>query len=531
MRAGDRVLDPAAAPSISAQAEALTARAKHAAAQGRVSEAEQVLRRAVAVAPAFVPAYIDLASMLCEQARTDEALVLLDEVLAARPRSPWALSLKAAVLETDRRTSEALAVHEALVAQAPGAPVPWLNYGHALAASARTGDAIAAYRRALTLDPGNGFAWWGLANLRTVRLSAEDVVAMECALPRTADGIGRAQLHFALGKALGDVGRFEASFRHYEQANRIRGGLAPYDAAETGDRVRRTRATFAPEFLASRAGQGCQATDPIFIVGMPRSGSTLVEQILASHPLIEGAGELAEMDRLAAYIGGQAGQDWPEAVARLDAAGLQALGERYLAGASRFRRTARPFFTDKMPSNWRYLGLIHLILPNARIIDVRRDPMACCFSAFATYFNRGTRVPTTLEDLGRHYRACADLVDDFAAALPGRIHRLRYERLVADPEGEVRRLLSYLGLPFDAACLRFHENPRAIHTPSAQQVRRPINGQGLDRWRGYAPWLAPLKRGLDRDERPGGIARPDFNHLSSSGQCRDQGASFPGEIA
>lgn len=490
----------------------LTGRARDAAAQARPAEAEGLLRRAVAIEPGFVPAYLELAWLLCERGESDAALALLDEVLAARPKAAWALSLKAAVLEAEHRTGEALVVHEALLAQASDAAVPWLNYGHALKASGRVKEAVAAYRKAIAIDPGNGFAWWGLANLHTVRLSAEDIAAMERALLRATGVLVRVQLHFALGRALGDAGQLESSFGHYREANRVRGTLVAYDGETDRGPARRAKATFPPEVLAQRAGQGCAAPDPIFVVGMPRSGSTLVEQILASHPLIEGAGELDELHKLATSLGGEVGRDWPEAVVGLGATELQALGERYLARTRRFRRTGRPFFTDKMPANWRYLSLIRLILPNAKIIDVRRDPLACCFSAFTTYFARDTRFPTSLEDLGRYYRSYVDLTDSFAAGSPGRVHRVQYERLVEDLEGEVRRLLTYLGLPFDEACLRFHENPRVVYTPSAQQVREPVNRSGLQRWSRYEPWLAPLKHGLGGVE-PGPSNIIDSNYL------------------
>lgn len=463
------------------------------------AEAERLLRRAIEVTPAFVPAYVELASLLCGAGRADEALAMFDGVLAVQPRSLWALSLKAAVLESERRSEEALATHEALVSRAPGAAVPWLNYGHALSACGRPDEAVAAYRRSLECDPDNGFAWWGLANLRTVRLSAKDVALMEGALPRAADDLHRILLHFALGKALGDVNSFEASFGHYEQANRIRGQVLPYDAKATADRVSQAATTFTPELLAQRSGLGCNAPDPIFIVGMPRSGSTLVEQILDSHPLIEGTGELPALGEIAARLGAMG----ERSAARLEPGELKALGESYIAATRRHRRTERPLFTDKMPANWQHIGLIKLALPRAKIIDVRRDPLACCFSAFTTYFNRQTCVPTSLQDWGRYYRAYADMVGILDAAAPGSIHRVSYESLVHDLEGEVRRLLDYLGLPFDEACLRFHENPRAVYTPSAQQVRQSINRSGLDRWRSYERWLDPLKRELDGRERWG----------------------------
>jgi hypothetical protein len=311
---------------------------------------------------------------------------------------------------------------------------------------------------------------------------------MERALSVVAEGLNRTQLHYALGKALGDQERFGASFQHYEAGHRLRGDFTAYSAIALTEAVRETETVFTPALLEARRGQGSDAPDPIFIVGMPRSGSTLVEQILASHPLVEGVGELTDLGEVAAALG------QPET---LDAAAAKALGERYLAAAGRRRRTARPFFTDKMPANWRHVGLIQIILPNAKIIDVRREPMACCFSSFTTYFNRQTSFPATLSDLGQYYRGYVRAMDHFDKVLPGRIHRVQYERLVDDLDGETRRLLDHLGLPFAAECLSFHENPRAVQTPSAQQVRQPINREGLERWRSYEPWLAPLRQALE----------------------------------
>lgn len=475
--------------------EALRLLAGIAAAARRPADAERSLRQAIECAPGFAQAYADLCALLCKQGRCDEALALLDDVRARQPDNVWALSLKGAVLETESRTNEALHVHELLVARASHAAIPWLNYGHALKTVGRVAEAVAAYRRSLELNPASGHAWWGLANLRTAPLGAEDVALMEQALLHVGDDLNRVQIHFALGRAWGGLGRFELSFRHYVQANEIRGRLVPYDAEATSTLVREVEAAFTPDLVARRAGEGCDAPDPIFIVGMPRSGSTLMEQILASHPRVEGLGELPDLREIAAQIGGadasQAG--WPEALLKLGADELRAMGESYLASTRRRRRTDRPFFTDKMPANWQYVGLIQLILPKAKIIDMRRRPLACCLSVFATYFNRETSVPASLTDLGRYYRDYVRMIDHFDAVTPGRIYHARHERVVEDLEGEVRRVLAHLGLPFDPACLRFHENPRPVHTPSAQQVRKPVNRDGLDRWRDYEPWLAPLK--------------------------------------
>lgn len=450
--------------------------------------AEGALRRAIELAPGDVQAHVDLASLLTRLGRAGEAMGLLDEALVRHPTAAWPLSMKAAVLEGDGRSHEALDVHRALLARAPKAALPWTNYGHALAAAGDLKGAIETYRKSLTLDPKQGLAWWGLANLRTVYLGPDDVTRMERALSVVTEGLNRTQLHYALGKALGDQGRFGASFQHYEVGNKLRGDFTAYSATSLSEAVRQTEAVFTPAFLEARRGQGADAPDPIFIIGMPRSGSTLVEQVLASHPLVEGLGELLDLGEIATALG------QPETLGALEAA---ALGERYLGAAGRRRRTARPFFTDKMPANWRHVGLIQLILPNAKIIDVRREPVACCFSSFTTYFNRQTSFPATLEDLTQYYRDYVRALDHFDNILPGRVHRVRYERLVDDLEGETRRLLDHLGLPFAAECLRFHENPRAVQTPSAQQVRRPINREGLDRWRSYEPWLGPLRLGLE----------------------------------
>ena len=450
---------------------------------------EHGLRQAVERSSGSVQAYADLCSFLCGEGRSDDALTLLDEVLDRQPDKLWALSLKAAVLDAERRADEALVVHEALIERASQAAIPWLNYGHALKTVGRLPDAVAAYRRSLALDPASGFAWWGLADLRIIPFEADDIARMEQALGQARGDLGTVQLHFAMGKAYADLGRFEASFRHYELANDLRGWLVPYAAEATSDLVREIEAVFTPDLLARRANPNNGASTPIFIIGMPRSGSTLIEQILASHPLVEGLGELSELKELATRIGGASPAGWARIIATLDAEELRELGESYLASTRRYRRTDRPFFTDKMPANWQFVGLIRLILPEAKIVDVRRHRIACCFSTFTTYFNSRTSMPTNLFDLGRYYQAYIDAIDHFERILPGALHRVRYEEVVEDLEGEVRRLLARLDLPFDPACLRFHENLRAVHTPSAQQVRRPINRDGLDRWRAYEPWL------------------------------------------
>jgi tetratricopeptide (TPR) repeat protein len=469
-----------------------------AAATGHLADAEQLFQRAIDRDPSYVPPYADLCALLARRGRLADAVALLDRIMATRGAPPWALSLKAATLMGERRPEEALPALEQLVARVPDAAIPHVNLGDALQAAGQLDRAVSAYRTAIRLDPANGFAWWGLANLRTIRLDANDVALLQQASAEAEPGLGTIQLGFALGKALEDVGRYEESFRHYEEANRQRGQVAPYDPQAMEAYVRAIKTTFTAAMLAPRKGRGHGSDAPIFIVGMPRSGSTLVEQILASHPLVEGLGELFELPNIATQIGGSGKPKaaLPAIIANLTAAQLSEIGENYLAATQRFRRTDRPFFTDKMPANWRLIPLIRLALPNARIIDVRRDPMPCCFSAFTTYFNRHTSFPVNLTDLARYYRDYLAMMEHLAGAQPEAIHQLSLETLIAQPEAEVRRLLAYLDLPFDDACLRSHENRRPVYTPSAQQVRQPIQSETHQRWQSYEPWLHPLKDGL-----------------------------------
>jgi hypothetical protein len=346
------------------------------------------------------------------------------------------------------------------------------------------------------LAPGLGEGWWSLANLKTVRLEAADIVEMG----RQLDGAGgsdedRLHLNYALGKALEDAGEPEAAFARYAEGARIRRAQVGYDAAAVSAQVARAKAVFTPEFFAERAGQGCAAPDPIFIVGLPRSGSTLIEQILASHSAVEGTMELPEIAAISRLVA-ERGGDYPEGLARLPAGELARLGEIFLERTRVQRKAGRPFFIDKMPNNWAHVGLIHAILPNARIIDARRHPMAAGFSAFKQHFARGQHFSYGLADLGRYWRDYAELMDHVDAVLPGRVHRVFYERLVEDTEGQVRRLLAYCGLPFQDACLRFYETERAVRTASSEQVRRPIYREGLDQWRRFEPWLGPLAEAL-----------------------------------
>ncbi|MFM7067813.1 MAG: sulfotransferase, partial [Gammaproteobacteria bacterium] len=374
-------------------------------------------------------------------------------------------------------------------------------YGHMLRAAGRQAETVTAYRRAIELEPRLGEAWWSLSNLKTVPFVAEDLAVMESILCRQDLSLDdRLHLEFALGKAHEDQGRYEPSFRHYAEGNRLRLVESVHSPAELTRHVQRCREQLTPAFLAARRGAGCPAPDPIFVVGMPRSGSTLVEQILASHSLVEGTRELPEVLRIASTLAaqqqGESEYDYLRRLAALSPADLRALGEDYLAGARLHRKLDRPFFIDKMPNNFAHTALIHLMLPQARIIDVRRHPLANCLANFKQHFVLGQLFSYDLGFMGRHYHDYFDLMAHLDAVLPGRIHRIHYERLVTSTEETIRQLLAHCGLPFEESCLRFHENARVVRTPSSEQVRRPVFREAMDQWRHYEPWLGPAVAAL-----------------------------------
>ena len=465
---------------------------------GRYGDAERLLCRAVDLAPAFVAARVNLAQVYHRRGKPADALAELDRLALHTPGDPGQRTLRAAVLARIGDTHGSLALYTAVLAEHPRQPKGWMSYGHALKTVGRIADSIAAYRTAIAQAPGLGEAWWSLANLKTLRFTADDIAAMRAALDDAALPLeDRYHLHFALGKALEDAGDYDASFSDYARGNALRRSELRYDGDEVGAHVARSRALFTPEFFAARAGSGCAAPDPIFVVGLPRAGSTLIEQILSSHSAVEGTSELSDLLSIAGRIGGRARPSaYPEALAGLDAAALAGLGAEYLDRTRINRRTDRPFFVDKMPNNFQHIGLIQLILPNARIVDARRHPLGCGFSAFKQHFARGQGFTYDLADLGRYYRDYVALMAHFDAVLPGRVHRVVYEAMVADPEAEIRALLAYCGLPFEPGCLAFHTNDRAVRTPSAEQVRQPVYTAGVDHWQHFARHLGPLKAAL-----------------------------------
>jgi len=468
---------------------------------GRNEDAEALLARCLELAPGFTEARYNHATVLYRLTRAEEALAALEPLLAANSRHAGYRNLKAAVLGRLGDYAGAIALYEGVLAEHPNQPKGWMSLGHSYKTIGRQADSVAAYRKTLELAPQFGEAWWSLANLKTVKFSDDDIAAMRLQLARVdITDEDRFHLHYALGKALEDAGQPAASFEQYAAGATLRRAGIDYEAEHTAAHARRSMAVFTAEFFAERQGWGCPAPDPIFIVGLPRAGSTLIEQILASHSLVEGTMELPDIIAIARRLGGRHRREsdgsYPEMVAGLTADEARALGEEYLERTRVQRKTDRPFFIDKMPNNFAHVGLIRLILPNAKIIDARRHPLGCCFSAFKQHFARGQGFSYDLTDLGRYYADYVALMAHFDAVLPGAVHRTLYERMIADPEGQVRSLLAYGGLEFEPGVMKFHENDRAVRTASSEQVRRPIFTDGLDQWRAFEPFLGPLKTAL-----------------------------------
>jgi predicted Zn-dependent protease len=466
----------------------------------RYPEAQALLERCLELAPSFDAARHNYSMVLNRSGRSEAALKQVELLLAKSPRDPGNRNLRAAILANLGDYDEAIRMYEGLLRERPAQATMWMSYGHALRTTGRLADSVAAYRRAIALAPTLGEAYWSLANLKIFHFTEEDARAMRAALGRSdlADE-DRVHFEFALGKMLEDEESCEESFAHYARGNALRRKLHPYSADENSDLVRRSKALFTADFFAARARFGCPAADPIFIVGLPRAGSTLLEQILASHSLVEGTMELPDVPRIANELnvrGRKEGKWFPEILAELDPDELHTLGAGYIESTRVQRKTGAPFFIDKNPNNCQYVGLIQLMLPNARIIDARRHPLACGFSCFKQHFARGQSFTYDLGDLGRYYRDYVDLMAHFDRVLPERVHRIFYETLVGDTEAEVRRLLAYCSLPFEQQCLRFYETERAVRTPSSEQVRQPIFREALEHWRGYEPWLGPLEQVL-----------------------------------
>jgi tetratricopeptide (TPR) repeat protein len=464
-------------------------------------EAERLFRLALTHAPLFTDAQVNLARILALRDAVPEAIALLDQVVEDEPER-WTVALqRLTLLAQIGDYHRAAADYEQLLAQHSHRAELWAAFGHLQKTLGNAKRSIDAFHQAIAVDETWGEAWWGLANLKIYRFDDTEITQLE-RLAGAADvaPLSRSAINFALGKALEDRGAFAPSFRHYVAGNELRRQMNQYDAAATTAETKRSIAWFTPESFEHRRGAGHPATDPIFILGLPRSGSTLVEQILASHSQVEGTAELPYIPMLVHRLLAERWRDrsltFPAVLGDLPAEQLRELGQVYLNAAAIHRCEKTPFFIDKLPNNWAYVGFIRLILPNAKIIDARREPLACCWSNYKQWFARGQEFSYDLSDLGLYYRDYLAFMDHVDRVQPDAVRRVIHEDLITDPNNEIRRLLRDLGLPFEEACLTFHQNMRAVRTASAEQVRRPISGNAVAAWRPYEQWLGPLKAAL-----------------------------------
>jgi tetratricopeptide (TPR) repeat protein len=464
-------------------------------------EAERLLQRALELAPGYAAARYDLAQMYLTQQKMTPLPPLIDRLLLLDASNADYRHLQASFLSFIGQHHRSIEIFGALLADTPAEPSAWVNMGHELRAAGRQSESVNAYEQAIALAPTSGAAYWSLANLKTFRFGDADIDAMRGVLLRPdLSDYDRATMEFALAKALEDLECYAEAFEHYARGNSLRQRALNYDPDKLSDFVRRSRRIFNREFFIARAGWGSQAADPIFIVGMPRAGSTLLEQVLASHSLVEGTRELADLSTIARELGDTKDKLDPFAylnvLEQIDAAKVAGLALQYLDETRMYRPRGLPRFIDKMPNNFLHVGLIQLMFPRAAIIDARRHPLGCCFSCFKQYFGMGQAFTYGLERVGGYYRQYVELMAHFDAVLPGRVLRVNYESVVADLEGEVSRVLTYCGLAFEEECLHFHRNTRVVQTASSEQVRRPIFSEGLHHWRHFEPWLGPLKEAL-----------------------------------
>jgi tetratricopeptide (TPR) repeat protein len=462
-------------------------------------DAELLLARALELSPQHREARYEYAIVLLKRHKHVRAREEMEKLLALDPGNRMYRTTHATVC-IGFGDYQALPRYRELLAETPRDPELHLSVAHALKTLGQTPEAIESYRTAAALRPEFGEAYWSLANLKTYRFSDAELVHMRAAeAAPTIQLADRYHMCFALGKALEDRAEYADSFGYYARGNALKKIECRYRPEPLERTARAHQSLCTAEFFSARGGQGCPSSAPIFIVGLPRSGSTLIEQILASHSQVEGTMELADIPRMVQdlqgreVLGGE--QRYPGILASLSPAQLDELGRKYLSD-TRVYRTGKARFIDKMPNNFRHLALIHLILPNAKIIDARREPMACCFSNFKQLFASGQQFTYSIEDIARYYRMYIELMAHWDAVLPGRVLRVQHEAVVDDLEGNVRRILDFCGLDFEPACLDFHKTERTVHSASSEQVRRPIYREGVDQWRHYEPWLEPLKAAL-----------------------------------
>jgi tetratricopeptide (TPR) repeat protein len=474
--------------------EALRLLAQVAMACEHYGQAEQLLKRAVEFAPDYLAAWIDLSRAQLERLDLDAALASIERAAAMNPGSATVQIHLANVQARSGRHEQATETYRRAAALDPARPAPWIGLGNTLKTIGRQVEAIDAYRQAAVLRPANSESWWSLSNLKTFRFTDAEIAAMERELgAETLADETRAQFSFALAKALEDRGDYPRAFTLYQQGNRLRRKLEHYDPVQTEVINERIRTVFHAAFLERHAGQGHPDPAPIFVVGLPRSGSTLIEQILASHSQVDATHELPEAGRLVLRIN-RARTDriaYPEAAREIEGDAWAALGRAYIDDTRKYRRGA-PRFVDKMPNNFASIGLLALALPNARFVNARRHPLDACLSCYRQLFARGQPFTYDLTELGEYYLEYERMMVHWHESLPGRVLDVQYEDVVADQPGQARRLLDFCGLPFEDACLRFWETGRAIRTASSEQVRQPIYSSSVNFWRNYERELAPL---------------------------------------
>jgi len=480
--------------------EAMRLLARIALAHDALSDAETLLEAVLALAPDYRAARYDYAQTLTKRQKHQEAGDQIEQLLAIEPGNFDYRTLGATAAVGLGQHDRAIGIYREMLKDTPSSwDVPlWL--GHALKTVGRTPEAIEAYRAAAAARPNFGDAYWSLANLKSYRFTDEELARMaEQEAAATTNLEDRWHLCFALGKALEDRGEASEAWRYYARGNALKRSAASYAPEVFETNTREQTRVCTPDFFRARAGWGDPRPDPIFILGLPRAGSTLLEQILASHSQVEGTQELADIQRVVLELQGR-GVDldaprYPGVLRDMTREDFLRLGEAYLADTQVYR-TGKLFFIDKMPNNFRHIGLIHLMLPNAKIIDARREPMACCFSNLKQLFAQGQEFTYGPEDIARYYRTYLELMRHWDQALPGRVLRVQHEDVVADLEGSVRRMLDYCGLDFEPACVEFHKTERSVRTPSSEQVRQPIFRDSLDQWTKFEPWLGPLKHAL-----------------------------------
>ena len=467
---------------------------------GVLDDAEFLLESALKFEPDNKRVRIDYIQALRKRQKFSAALEQAGLLLESAPDNPQFKSLFAIESMQTGDYDTALAMFDDILKQVPADPVTLTSRGHACKTCGEYEDAVEAYRAAIESTPHHGEAYYSLANLKVYSFSDAEIEDMHAQEGNSnLSHMDRVHLFFALGKAYEDRNDFATSFRYYEQGNRLKKLQTTYKAEQMSQDLGAQREVCTTELFERRAGCGHDAPDPIFIVGLPRAGSTLLEQILSSHSQVDGTLELPNILSLSQRLRRRARQDgareYPGILEDLSDEELEAFGKEYIDD-TRIHRQDAPFFIDKMPNNFRHIGLIHLILPNAKIIDARRHPMACCFSGYKQLFAEGQEFTYDLSDAGLYYRDYVQLMDHWDAVLPGKVLRVQYEDVVSDTAGQVRRILDYCGLPYEDACVNFYETKRSVRTPSSEQVRQPIYTSGLEQWRNYEPWLGPLKSAL-----------------------------------